>query len=268
MPITGTPGSLEGAEARIAEAGRTTASFGRARWRARRPPHGRDRVAHPRGDVARPEGARHGAQSHALDAKRFAVFSTRSVIDAVVLGLISRISVMSLHDLFQPRHVVVRADRQRADARHVGDRQAAFLGQALICVCAALRSFFEVPLRDRHARVAQAAQHIARQHEGIPAQETQKVLAAEAAQPRSALDQHVEQADLVVGRPVGEKLAELPCSAAISLTNFAFSRTDLIFFGLRTMRLSEASFSQNSAGWNNSRLGLISRNASSKPGHF
>ena len=34
------------------------------------------------------------------------------------------------------------------------------------------------------------------------------------------------------------------------------------------MRLSEASFSQNSAGWNNSRLGLNSRNASSKPGHF
>jgi hypothetical protein len=48
----------------------------------------------------------------------------------------------------------------------------------------------------------------------------------------------------------------------------AFSRTDLIFCGLRTMRLSEASFSQNSAGWNNSRLGLNSRKASSKPGHL
>src|ERR1043165_615570 len=34
------------------------------------------------------------------------------------------------------------------------------------------------------------------------------------------------------------------------------------------MRLSEASFSQNSAGWNSSRLGLNSRNASSKPGHL
>src|SRR5262245_56654036 len=54
----------------------------------------------------------------------------------------------------------------------------------------------------------------------------------------------------------------------MSTTNFAFSRTDLIFCGLRTMRLSEASFSQNSAGWNNSRLGLNSRNASSKPGHL
>ena len=34
------------------------------------------------------------------------------------------------------------------------------------------------------------------------------------------------------------------------------------------MRLSEASFSQNSAGWNRSRLGLKARKASSKPGHF
>src|SRR5216684_4247964 len=34
------------------------------------------------------------------------------------------------------------------------------------------------------------------------------------------------------------------------------------------MRLSEASFSQNSAGWNNNRLGLKSRKASSKPGHL
>src|SRR5258708_2632345 len=63
-------------------------------------------------------------------------------------------------------------------------------------------------------------------------------------------------------------LPKLPCSLATSLTNFAFSRTDLIFCGLRTMRLSDASFSQNSAGWNSSRLGLNSRNASSKPGHL
>ena len=31
---------------------------------------------------------------------------------------------------------------------------------------------------------------------------------------------------------------------------------------------AEASFSQNSAGWNRSRLGLKPRKASSKPGHF
>ena len=55
-----------------------------------------DGVADARGDVARPEGAGDGAQAWCPStAKRRAVFSTSSVIDAVVLGLISRMSVIA-----------------------------------------------------------------------------------------------------------------------------------------------------------------------------
>ena len=81
--------------------------------------------------------------------------------------------------------------------------------QALICACAALQILLRRARRaDRHAGIAQAQQHVARQHEGVPAEEAQQVLAAEAAQPRAALGEDFQQPDLVVGRPVGQKLAE------------------------------------------------------------
>ena len=81
--------------------------------------------------------------------------------------------------------------------------------QALICACAALQVLLRgARAAHRHARIAQAQQHVARQHEGVPAEEAQQVLAAEAAQPRAALAEHVQQPDLVVGRPVGQELAE------------------------------------------------------------
>src|SRR5262245_176775 len=54
----------------------------------------------------------------------------------------------------------------------------------------------------------------------------------------------------------------------MSATNRALSRTALIFCGLRTMRLSLASPSQNSSGSKMSRLGSKRWKAASKPGHF
>src|SRR3546814_7995024 len=41
---------------------------------------------------------------------------------------------------------------------------------------------------------------------------------------------------------VASSLPKLPCSVAISMTNWALSRTERIFCGLRTMRLSAVSF--------------------------
>src|SRR5436190_18394300 len=142
------------------------------------------------------------------------------------------------------------------------------LAQALSCPCAARRSFFEVPLPI-----------------GTPASRRQSNTSPDrtkASQPRKRSrywplkpPSREPRLSKTSSRPtwssaghLARNLPKLPCSAAISVTNFAFSRTDLIFCALRTIRLSEASFSQNSAGWNNSRLGLNSRNASSKPGHF
>ena len=61
---------------------------------------------------------------------------------------------------------------------------------------------------DRHAAVAQAGQHVALQDEGVPAQEAQEILSAEAAQPCAALGEYLHQPDLIVGRPAGEELAE------------------------------------------------------------
>ena len=48
-------------------------------------------------------------------------------------------------------------------------------------------------------------------------------------------------------------LPTLPCSRAMSDTNWAFSRTALIFCGLRMMRASAARSLQNSSGWNSKR---------------
>src|SRR5581483_5820301 len=61
---------------------------------------------------------------------------------------------------------------------------------------------------DGHAGILEAHQHALRQHEGVRAQETQQVLATEAAKARAALAQHFEQADLSVARRAGEEFAE------------------------------------------------------------
>src|SRR5216683_3206540 len=143
------------------------------------------------------------------------------------------------------------------------------LAQALICACAALRSFFDVP-------VALIGTPESRRQSNTSPDSTK------ASQPRKRsrywplkppsreprLANTSRRPTWSSAGQLAKNLPKLPCSAAISLTNLALSRTDLIFCGLRTMRLSDASFSQNSAGWNNSRLGLNSRKASSKPGHF
>src|SRR5216683_1557072 len=143
------------------------------------------------------------------------------------------------------------------------------LAQALICACAALRSFFDVP-------VALIGTPESRRQSNTSPDSTK------ASQPRKRsrywplkppsreprLANTSRRPTWSSAGQLAKNLPKLPCSAAISLTNLALSRTDLIFCGLRTMRLSEASFSQNSAGWNNSRLGLNSRKASSKPGHL
>src|ERR1700704_5529350 len=141
--------------------------------------------------------------------------------------------------------------------------------QALICACAALRSFFDVPValigtpESRRQRSTSPdstnASHPRKRSRYWP-------LKPPSREPRLANTS--SSPTWSSAGQLAKNLPKLPCSAAISLTNLALSRTDLIFCGLRTMRLSDASFSQNSAGWNNSRLGLKQRKASSKPSHF
>ena len=90
----------------------------------------------------------------------------------------------------------------------MGDRQAAFGFPGVELRLRQPQVLLGRARTDRHAGVAQAEQHVARQHEGIPTQEAQQVLAAEAAQPRAALGEHFHQPDLIVGRPVGQEVAE------------------------------------------------------------
>src|SRR5476651_96790 len=141
--------------------------------------------------------------------------------------------------------------------------------QALSCACAARRSFLEVavalsgtPESRRQSSTSPDSTNASQPRKRSrywplkpPSREPR--LAKRSSRPTWSSSGHLAR-----------NLPKLPCSDAISVTNLAFSRTDLIFCALRTIRLSDASFSQNSAGWNNSRLGLNSRNASSKPGHF
>ena len=103
---------------------------------------------------------------------------------------------------------MVLADRERADARDMADRQAALLGPGIELRLRRAQILLRGAGADRHAGIAQAGQHVARQHEGVPAEEAQEILAAEAAQPRAALGEELHQADLIVGRPGREELAE------------------------------------------------------------
>src|SRR3954468_22071454 len=142
------------------------------------------------------------------------------------------------------------------------------LAQALSCHCAARRSFFEVPLPiDTPASRRHSNTSPDRTKASQPSKRSRYwPLKPPSREPR--LSNTSSRPTWSSAGHLARNLPKLPCSPAISVTNLAFSRTDLIFCALRTIRLSEASFSQNSAGWNNSRLGLNARNASSKPGHF
>src|SRR5258708_3802352 len=140
--------------------------------------------------------------------------------------------------------------------------------QALNCACAALRSFFEVPVP---IGTPESRRQSSTWPDSTKASQPRKRSRYWPLKPPSREPRLANTSISPTWSSAGQaqrNLPKLPCSEAISLTNFAFSRTDLIFCGLRTMRLSEASFSQNSAGWNSSRLGLNWRKASSKPGHF
>ena len=140
--------------------------------------------------------------------------------------------------------------------------------QALNCACAARKSFFEVP-----APIAtpESRKHVSTLSDRMNASQPRKRSRYWPEKPPSReprLPSTSIRPTWSSAGQVARNLPNEPCSFAMSMTNFAFSRTLLIFCGLRTMRLSEASFSQYSAGWNRRRLGLNSRKASSKPGHF
>ena len=134
MPTTGTLADLlERGEAGIAEAGQhdgvlAAAVVGEGIDRGM----ARDGVADARGDVARPERAGDGAQRRALRRRSaWRVFSTRSVIDCGGVGIDQQDVGHSCMISFSRATSMVLADRQRADARHVGDRQAALLGPGI-----------------------------------------------------------------------------------------------------------------------------------------
>src|SRR5260370_24676252 len=143
------------------------------------------------------------------------------------------------------------------------------LAQALICACAALRSFFDVPVA--LIGTPESRRQSSTSPDSTRASQPRKRSGYGRLKPPSREPRLANTSKRPTWSSAGQlakNLPKLPCSAATSLTNLALSRTDLIFRGLRTMRVSEVSFSQNSAGWNKSRLGSNSRNASSKPGHF
>src|SRR5476651_1540533 len=103
---------------------------------------------------------------------------------------------------------MVLADRERTDARDMADRQAAFLRPGVELRLRRAQVLLRGARTDRHAAVAQARQHVALQHEGVPAEEAQEILPAETAQARAALGQKLHQADLIVGRPAREERSE------------------------------------------------------------
>ena len=112
--------------------------------------------------------------------------------------------------------------------------------QRLICAWMTARSFFD----DGFSPISRPASrkrehHVVRQDETVPAQPAQQILPGIAAEPAAVLAEIGHQPDLIVGRPLpARNLPKLPCSFEMRSTKAALSRTDLIFCGLRTMRLS------------------------------
>src|SRR5471030_145867 len=141
--------------------------------------------------------------------------------------------------------------------------------QALSCACAARKSFLEVAVA--LSGTPESRRQSSTSPDSTNASQPRKRSRYWPLKPPSREPRLAKRSSRPTWSSSGHwarNLPKLPCSDAISVTNLAFSRTDLIFCALRTIRLSDASLSQNSAGWNSNRLGLNSRNASSKPGHF